>query len=109
MADEVITMYAGRAVEYGTAEQVISGPLHPYTRGLMRSMPAVDSDLAAEPIGGYPPSLSALPPGCSFHPRCTLAEDRCRSGGAPQLAPVDGRRVACPVIVEQLAATGGAS
>ena len=109
MADEVITMYAGRAVEYGTAEQVVSGPLHPYTRGLMKSMPAVDSDLAAEPIGGYPPSLSALPPGCSFHPRCALAEDRCRSGGAPQLAPVDGRRVACPVVVEQLAATGGAA
>lgn len=107
MADEVITMYAGRGVEYGTAEQVLDGPLHPYTRGLMRSMPSVDSDLVAETIGGYPPSLSALPPGCAFHPRCPLAEDSCRVGGAPELLAVEERRVACPVIVEQVAATGG--
>jgi peptide/nickel transport system ATP-binding protein len=107
MADEVITMYAGRGVEYGTAEQVLDGPLHPYTRGLMLAMPAVDSDLVAEPIGGYPPSLAMLPPGCSFHPRCPLAEDRCLGGGAPALLPVEDRRVACPVTVEQLAATRG--
>jgi len=104
MADEVITMYAGRGVEYGTAEQVLDGPLHPYTRGLMLAMPAVDSDLVAEPIGGYPPSLAMLPPGCSFHPRCPLAEDRCLRGGAPPLLPVDDRRVACPPSVEQLTA-----
>lgn len=108
MADEVVTMYAGRAVEYGTAEQVLSGPLHPYTAGLMRSMPGVDSEDVAEPIGGYPPSLSALPPGCSFEPRCPLAEDSCRSGGAPALLAVDDRRVACPVTVEQLAESGSA-
>jgi len=107
MADQVITMYAGRGVEYGTAEQVLDGPLHPYTRGLMLAMPAVDSDLVAEPIGGYPPSLAALPSGCSFHPRCPLAEDRCRGGGAPPLLPVGDRRVACPPAVEQLAATEG--
>lgn len=107
MADRVITMYAGRAVEYGTAEQVIAGPMHPYTRGLMRSMPDVDSDRAAEPIGGYPPNLAALPPGCSFHPRCEMAEDRCRTDGAPQLVPVQGRRVACPVAVERIALAGG--
>jgi peptide/nickel transport system ATP-binding protein len=106
MADEVITMYAGRGVEYGTAEQVLEGPLHPYTRGLMRSMPSVDSDLVAETIGGYPPSLSALPPGCSFHPRCPLAEDRCRGGGPPQLLAVEDRRVACPVTVEQVVRAG---
>ncbi len=100
MADEVVTMYAGRGVEHGTAEQVLDGPLHPYTHGLMRSMPAVDSDLVAEPIGGYPPSLAELPPGCSFHPRCPLAEERCRGGGAPPLLAVGDRRVACPVTVE---------
>jgi peptide/nickel transport system ATP-binding protein len=108
MADEVITMYAGRPVEYGTAEQVLAGPLHPYTRGLMRSMPAVDSDLVAEPIGGHPPSLSSLPAGCPFHPRCALAEDRCRGAGPPELVPVQGRRVACPVTVERIVMTGGA-
>jgi len=109
MADEVITMYAGRAVEYGTAEQVLAGPLHPYTRGLMRSMPAVDSDLVAEPIGGYPPSLSALPPGCPFHPRCALAKESCRVAGPPELARVQGRRVACPVTVERIAMAEGAA
>ena len=107
MAEEVVTMYAGRPVEYGTADQLLAGPLHPYTCGLLRSMPAVDSDLAAEPIGGYPPSLSALPPGCSFHPRCALAEDRCRSAGPPELALLQGRRVACPVTVERVAIAGG--
>ena len=109
IADEVITMYAGRAVEYGTAEDVLAGPLHPYTRGLMSSMPAVDSDLVAEPIGGYPPSLSSLPPGCSFHPRCPLAEDRCRVAGPPELARVQDRRVACPVTVERVAMAEGAA
>jgi peptide/nickel transport system ATP-binding protein len=107
MADEVVTMYAGRAVEYGTAEQILAGPVHPYTRGLMSSMPSVDSDLAAESIGGYPPNLSALPPGCSFHPRCPVAEDSCRGGGPPELVPVQGRRVACPVTVERIAKPGG--
>lgn len=109
MADTVITMYAGRAVEYGTAEEVLAGPLHPYTRELMRSMPGVDSDLAAEPIGGYPPNLSALPPGCSFHPRCAMAEGRCRSAGPPELISVRGRLVACPVTVERIATAGGAA
>ena len=107
IADEVVTMYAGRAVEYGTAEQVLAGPLHPYTRGLMSSMPDVDSDLTSEPIGGYPPSLSALPPGCSFHPRCPIAEDRCRGEAPPELVSVRGRRVACPPTVEGIAVSGG--
>lgn len=109
MADTLITMYAGRAVERGGAEQVLTSPVHPYTRGLLRSMPDVDSDLVAEPIGGYPPSLSALPPGCSFHPRCALAEDRCRTGPAPELIPVHGRQVACPVAVDQIVPAGGAA
>jgi oligopeptide/dipeptide ABC transporter ATP-binding protein len=106
IADGIVTMYAGRAVENGTAEQVISEPLHPYTRALLRSMPSVDSELAAEPIGGHPPNLSALPPGCSFHPRCAMAEDRCRTGGPPELVAVHDRRLACPVAVDQIAMTG---
>jgi peptide/nickel transport system ATP-binding protein len=109
IADEVVTMYAGRAVEYGTAGEVLAGPLHPYTRGLMRSMPDVDSDLTAEPIGGHPPSLSTLPPGCSFHPRCPMAEDRCRTAAPPELLSLRGRRVACPPTVEHSAVAGGAA
>lgn len=107
LADDVVTMYAGRAVEYGAAEQVLAGPAHPYTRGLMASMPDVDSDQAAEPIGGYPPSLSELPPGCSFHPRCAMAEDRCRGPETPELVRVGDRQVACPVAIEQIVVAGG--
>lgn len=107
IADGIVTMYAGRAVENGAAEQVATEPLHPYTRALLRSMPAVDSDMAAEPIGGQPPSLTALPSGCSFHPRCAMAQDRCREAGHPELVPLRGRQVACPVTVDLLANTGG--
>lgn len=107
IADGIVTMYAGRAVEDGIAEQVVTEPLHPYTRALLRSMPSVDSDVAAEPIGGHPPSLSALPPGCSFHPRCAMAEDRCRDAGHPELTAVRGQWVACPVTVDLLANAEG--
>ncbi|PZF86733.1 ABC transporter ATP-binding protein [Jiangella anatolica] len=106
VADEVITMYAGRAVERGTAEQVLADPLHPYTAGLLRSTPSVDSDLPVQSIGGHPPSLSDLPPGCSFHPRCGLADERCRSGGPPALLPADSRTVACHRVSERVAAGG---
>jgi peptide/nickel transport system ATP-binding protein len=109
IADEIVTMYAGRAVEHGTAKRVIAEPLHPYTRGLLRSMPSVDSDAVAEPIGGHPPSMAVLPAGCSFHPRCALAQDRCRADGHPELTPVRGRGVACPVTVDLLAGPEGAS
>ena len=101
MAHDVVTMYAGRAVEYGSAEQVLSQPVHPYTRGLMRSMPTVDSDIEAEPIGGYPPSLAALPTGCAFHPRCPRAIDPCREGAAPAFVSVHDRMAACPVVAHE--------
>jgi peptide/nickel transport system ATP-binding protein len=107
IADGIVTMYAGRAVEYGTAEKIVTEPLHPYTRALLGAMPSVDSDLAAEPIGGQPPSLTALPAGCSFHPRCVMAQDRCRDAGHPELIPVRGRRVACPVTVDLLTKAEG--
>ncbi|MFC3765323.1 ABC transporter ATP-binding protein [Tenggerimyces flavus] len=98
LADDLVTMYAGRAVEVGQAADVLAEPLHPYTRGLLRSMPSVDSHAAAEPIGGYPPSMANLPPGCAFHPRCALAEQSCRSGPSPDLVRFAGRSVACPIV-----------
>jgi peptide/nickel transport system ATP-binding protein len=109
IADGIIAMYAGHAVESGAAEQVTTEPLHPYTRALLRSMPSVDSNLAAEPIGGHPPSLTELPPGCSFHPRCVLAQDRCRVAGHPELTPVREVQVACPVTVDLLTGAGGSA
>jgi oligopeptide transport system ATP-binding protein len=80
MADRVLVMYGGRAVEYGTTDEVFYGPLHPYTWGLMDSLPRHDMTEKSElcPIKGQPPSLIHLPSGCSFHPRCPYAKERCR-------------------------------
>ena len=78
--DRVAVMYAGRIVEEGTTAEVFANPLHPYTRGLLASMPRIDTPLQnrLEAIAGLPPDLGHLPGGCPFHPRCSLASDRCR-------------------------------
>jgi peptide/nickel transport system ATP-binding protein len=87
-AQRVIVMYAGKKVEEATVEDLFENPLHPYTRGLMASMPAVISLEAkagarlAE-IPGMVPSLTNLPAGCAFAPRCSLAIDRCRAEYPP--------------------------
>ena len=72
MADEVMVMYAGRAVEYGTTRQILTHPEMPYTWGLLSSVPDVTADPDARliPIKGNPPSLLNPPTGCAFHPRC---------------------------------------
>ena len=79
MADRILVMYAGKPVEYGTAEQIFYEPLHPYTWGLMRSIPkrTLDNDQPLTPIRGNPPSLIDLPPGCAFSERCPYARERC--------------------------------
>ena len=88
-ADRVNVMYAGRIVERGTARDIYANPRHPYTRGLLRSVPRLDEPRRAklEPIPGQPPDLSRLPVGCSFAPRCTYAVERCRAE-APELESV---------------------
>ncbi len=75
MADQVLVMYAGKAVERGSAPEVFHRSQHPYTLGLLSSLPQVDEDAGTRlrPIQGTPPSLIHLPPGCSFHPRCPFA------------------------------------
>jgi peptide/nickel transport system ATP-binding protein len=87
-AQRVIVMYAGKKVEEATVEALFETPLHPYTRGLMASMPAVialgaKGDERLTEIPGMVPSLTNLPPGCAFAPRCTLAVDRCRQEYPP--------------------------
>ncbi|TWB93447.1 peptide/nickel transport system ATP-binding protein [Bradyrhizobium macuxiense] len=87
-AQRVIVMYAGKKVEEATVESLFETPLHPYTRGLMASIPAVPSPDAKEDvrlveIPGMVPSLTRLPPGCAFAPRCKLAVDRCRQEYPP--------------------------
>jgi peptide/nickel transport system ATP-binding protein len=102
--DEVAVMYAGRIVEHGPGEVVIGSPLHPYTRGLLASIPHIDRPRTERltPIPGSPPSAVRLPPGCAFHPRCPLARASCRIE-VPALAPVEpGHRIACPVVAGDL-------
>jgi oligopeptide transport system ATP-binding protein len=92
LADRVIVMYAGKIVEHGDVSTIFSEPRHPYTIGLMESLPRVDVDEEwLRPIPGAPPSLINLPPGCAFHPRCFLSQgrQRCREE-VPPLRPVAG-------------------
>ncbi len=76
LADDILVMYAGRGVEYGTAEHIFDEPEHPYTWGLLGSMPRMDRERSERllPIKGTPPSLINVPPGCPFHPRCRFAD-----------------------------------
>ena len=80
-AERVVVMYAGRVVEQGPARALYRQPRHPYTRGLLASVPRLDGPAGERliPIEGAPPDLAALPPGCAFAPRCRLADDRCRA------------------------------
>jgi peptide/nickel transport system ATP-binding protein len=99
MADQIAVMYAGRIVEHAPASTVFASPQHPYTWGLLKSIPRLDTDRGErlEPIAGRPPSLITLPGGCSFHPRCAYVRDAHKRVD-PTLEPVPGEadhRVAC--------------
>jgi oligopeptide/dipeptide ABC transporter ATP-binding protein len=88
-ADRVNVMYAGKIVERATAREIYANPRHPYTLGLLRSVPRLDEPRRAklQPISGQPPDLSRLPAGCSFAPRCAYVIERCRHE-TPPLDPV---------------------
>jgi peptide/nickel transport system ATP-binding protein len=100
IADDVLVMYGGRCVERGTKQEVLRTPQHPYTLGLMSSMPSLDGpvDVPLSPIPGSPPSLLNPPSGCRFHPRCAFTEKvdggLC-SSEQPVLEVVGGRGSAC--------------
>ncbi|MET8469680.1 ABC transporter ATP-binding protein [Streptomyces sp. NPDC006422] len=104
MADDLLVMYAGRAVERGSVREVLKQPQHPYTWGLLGSMPRLTSDIDEPlmPIPGSPPSLLNPPSGCPFHPRCAFTDkvsgDRC-SGERPVLPA--GRGSACHLTADQ--------
>ncbi|WP_433529816.1 ABC transporter ATP-binding protein [Micromonospora sp. CA-263727] len=106
IADDVLVMYAGRAVEQGSVERVLRRPQHPYTWGLLSSVPSLHGDADADltPIPGHPPSLIDVPAGCAFHPRCRYAGQtggRCHAE-LPELRPAGaaGHRVACHLCAE---------
>jgi oligopeptide transport system ATP-binding protein len=97
ICDRVVVMYGGRIVEEAPVDELFARPRHPYTLGLLRSRPRIDSVRGAklEPISGQPPDLTNLPPGCAFHPRCKFAQDICRTN-RPELRPAPtGGRFAC--------------
>jgi peptide/nickel transport system ATP-binding protein len=99
-AQRVIVMYAGRKVEEASVDDLFADPRHPYTRGLMASMPAVISlgartDVRLTEIPGMVPSLTNLPPGCAFAPRCPLAVERCQQEYPPLQDFGGHHRAAC--------------
>lgn len=108
MCDEVLVMYAGRAVEVGPVRSVFTGARHPYADALLRSVPKMGSKEALYRIDGQPPDLSNLPPGCAFAPRCAYAEDRCTES-VPVLAEVGAGHVAACVRATELSLTDSSS
>ena len=88
-ADQVAVMYAGQIVEYAETQSLFARPRHPYTRGLLRSIPRLDDEQERlDIIPGVVPDARAFPPGCRFAPRCPLADDHCRAE-APSLAEIE--------------------
>jgi oligopeptide/dipeptide ABC transporter ATP-binding protein len=101
-ADRVVVMYAGRKVEEADVDDIFDNPGHPYTKGLLGSIPHLDQvsrggvrRTRLNEIKGMVPSLAALPPGCSFAPRCGMATDSCRQAYPPLLQHRPGHYVAC--------------
>lgn len=83
MCDDVVVMYAGKAVEQGPVRNVFSRPRHPYAEALLRSVPKMGSKEPLYRINGHPPNLADLPPGCAFAPRCAFVEERCKTAVPP--------------------------
>ncbi|MEV8638790.1 ABC transporter ATP-binding protein [Streptosporangium sp. NPDC051023] len=105
-AHNVLVMYAGRAVERGTVKEVLGEPRHPYTWGLLASMPRLTAsvDVPLKPVRGTPPSLINVPSGCPFHPRCdyvNLAGPEVCKGERPELSPHRGHGDACYLTLAQ--------
>lgn len=104
VADDILVMYGGRAVERGSVREVLRAPQHPYTWGLLSSMPRLSGDVneALTPIHGTPPSLLTPPPGCPFHPRCGFVEEVSGKSCTSDRPPLpDGRGAACHLTAEQ--------
>jgi oligopeptide transport system ATP-binding protein len=102
-ADRVNVMYAGKIVEKGSARDIYENPMHPYTIGLMASVPKLDQDVKQKlvPIRGQPPNLANVPEGCAFHPRCDYAVEQCRKE-MPELVSIgENHERACWVHVQK--------
>ena len=101
ICDKVAIMYAGRVVEYADKRALYSNPVHPYTIGLFNSVPDLDEDKEAlNTIPGLMPDPMDLPTGCTFHPRCAYAEDRCSQEKPAMIDAGGGHFAACPVLAK---------
>ena len=96
-ADRIYVMYAGRVIESGTTEELLVHPLHPYTQGLLNSVPRLEDDKNSdlEPIDGAPPNLLEAPACCAFAPRCPYVTDKCRQGTIPAVEVEPGHFCEC--------------
>jgi len=96
-ADRINVMYAGKIIETGTAVEIFANPKHPYTLGLLKSVPRLDEERKAklEPIEGVPPDLVNLPKGCSFYPRCRYHVDKCLEEAPPLMLVAENHFAAC--------------
>ena len=95
LADKIMIMYAGKVMEYGPADILLTRPRHPYTYMLLQSFPRLRGPRVLRYIPGVPPDLRSPPPGCRFHPRCPVAMDRCTSEEPPLEEVSKGHLVAC--------------
>jgi peptide/nickel transport system ATP-binding protein len=103
MADQVAVMYAGRLVEIGPAAEVFANPAHPYTRGLLRSVPSLEDATIAKGLAGHPPSPSSRPPGCAFQPRCDFAIKECATEEPLMVAVSDTGQAARCIRLDEIA------
>ena len=104
IAHRILVMYAGSVVEMGSAAQVFSAPIHPYTRGLLNSVPSLRTD-RSKPLAtveGTVPAMLHLPPGCSFEPRCPARIAACRAALPPLVEVSSGHFARCPVIAGEV-------
>jgi oligopeptide/dipeptide ABC transporter ATP-binding protein len=102
ICDRVAVMYAGKIVEGAQVRELFNNPRHPYTIALMKSLPKLEERVdRLYAIGGQPPSLLELSPGCAFYPRCSQADDKCRQKYPPSVNITDGHFASCWRLEEQ--------
>jgi oligopeptide transport system ATP-binding protein len=107
VCDNVNVMYAGRVMEQAPIDELYGQPAHPYTYGLMQSIPRADrKGRPLDPIPGQPPNLASIPAGCEFHPRCAFARDRCATDEPPLYEVGTRRESACHYWEEVLDVAG---
>ena len=102
ISDRIAVLYAGELMELGTSSEILTNPSHPYTRGLLASIPRVDGAQIPEALPGYPPKLSGVRNSCPFEPRCLFSEEICATTSAPLNVVENGRTVRCHFDTDEL-------